>query len=400
MRKRINIIGGGASALMLACELDPQKFEVTLYEKNNQLGRKFLVAGEGGLNLTHSEQASAFISRYTPSAFLQKAFSHFSNVDLLKWLSDLGIETYVGSSGRVFPKKGTKPIAVLNAILHRIKKRGVQVVNACEWKGFTETNALLFKSSEGNEIVSGDICIFCLGGASWPVTGSAGDWRDYFKAKQIHTKDFEASNCAFRIDWPQLFVHKIEGSILKNCAITCIGQSNLGEVVLTKFGMEGSGIYPLSPQIREGLKKSNSAEITIDLKPNVSLAKMIERLSASKGENTYTKHVMTQLNLSDTHMRLLKQIVNKDEFLDVKVLAKHIKNLKIVITGLGPVEDAISTVGGIDLSEIDENFELRKLKNNFVIGEMLDYDAPTGGYLLQSCFSMAKYLADYLNGNF
>ncbi|MDI1355431.1 MAG: NAD(P)-dependent oxidoreductase [bacterium] len=397
MKKNVHIVGGGACALMLACELDPQKFKVTLFEKNNQPGRKFLVAGEGGLNITHSEKAEVFIKRYSPYLFLEKAFLHFSNLDLVNWFSDLGVKTFVGSSGRVFPEKGMKPIEVLTTILAKIKKRGVSIRTSSVWEGFSDSNSLMISDKEGRYETDADVTVFCLGGASWPITGSAGDWRQFFEAKHIHTNDFGASNCAFRIEWPPAFINKIEGSPIKNCLIICGTNSQLGEVVLTKFGIEGSGIYPLSPHIRESLNNKGSAEIFVDLKPNLSSEKIIEKLKAEKRENTYTKHVMHQLNLSDTQVRLLKQFLSKEEFLDISSLAVHIKKFKLVIVGMGPIEEAISTVGGIDLKEIDENFELKKLKNNFVIGEMLDYDAPTGGYLLQSCFSMANYVAHFLN---
>jgi len=397
VRKKVTIIGGGACALMLGCELDPLKFEVAIYEKNAALGRKFLVAGDGGLNLTHSENKVEFIKRYTPPGFITEAFDCFSNEDFVTWLNALGVETFVGSSGRIFPVKGTKPIEVLNALLSKIESNAASLHYKHEWLGFSENNALVFKNSKGTMAVQSDYAIFCMGGASWPVTGSTGHWAGFFEEKKITVNPFLASNCTFKINWDKKLLEGAEGKVLKNCAITCAGSTHLGEVVITSFGIEGSGIYPLSPQIREQLKHAGEAQVVIDLKPSLSFDKLLEKLSAKKITTNFTTHVKAQLNLSDTQLRLLKHVVSKDDFLDIKKLCAHVKNLKLTITGTGPVADAISTVGGIDLLEVDRFFELKKMPRFFAIGEMLDYDAPTGGYLLQSCFSMAKFLSGYLN---
>lgn len=397
MKKTIAIIGAGPCALMLGNTLDPKIFDIQIYEKNSSAARKFLVAGDGGLNLTHSENPLQFLSRYTPASFLKKAFNHFTNHDLINWLTANGLETFVGSSGRVFPKKGIKPIEVLNLLVQKAKNNKAQFYFEQEWKGFDEENNLLFEHKGQQKTIKADLVIFCLGGASWPVTGSTGAWLNYFKTKNIATKTFLASNCAFQIKWDTSFIKKAEGKVLKNCKITCGTKSHLGEVVITKFGMEGSGIYPLSPEIREQLKTNGSAHIQLDLKPNLSAEKILEKLNAPKSGTNFTQHLKTQLNLSEVQVFLLKQYVSKEDFLDLPKLIAHIKCLQLSITALAPIEDAISSVGGISLEEVDENFELKKMPHHFVIGEMLDYDAPTGGYLLQACFSMAKYVGDLLN---
>ena len=380
---------------MLACELDPKKFDVSVYESNGSLGRKFLVAGDGGLNLTHSEKESDFIKRYTPSLFFEKAFNHFSNVDFVKWLNDLGIETFVGSSGRVFPKKGIKPVEVLNTFLKKIKNNSVSIYTKYEWQGFSNNDNLLFYVNNDPVVVKADLVVFCLGGASWPITGSNGNWVNYLENKGINIAPFKASNCAFKINWDKNLVLKIEGKVLKNVSITCGNKTHFGEAVITKFGIEGSGIYPLSSQIREQLAKNKKAEITIDFKPALSLEKILEKLNSDK--RNLTENLKTELKLSPLQMHLLKSLISKEDFLDLNKLAVHLKHFKLIITDTAPIEEAISTVGGISLNEINENFELKNLPGYFAIGEMLDYDAPTGGYLLQSCFSMGKYLADYFN---
>lgn len=397
MKKTITIVGGGSCALMLGCILDNKKFEVNIYERNNAIGRKFLVAGDGGFNLTHSEPEEDFISRYTPFPFLEKAFRHFSNKDFINWINQLGIETYVGSSGRVFPKKGIKPIDVLTAFLTGINNNKVTIHTKYEWKGFSDSGELLFKTEKNEARIKSDITIFCLGGASWPVTGSKGDWLDYFVSKDISVKPFEASNCSFKIEWPQELIKGIEGKALKNCHFRCGTKTLAGEVVLTRFGIEGSGIYPLSPEIRSQLASKGTADLFLDLKPTLSEKQILEKLKPVRGKVSYSDYLAKQLNLNPTQLLLLKKLIIKDEFLDTEKLVQHIKNFRLSVTGIGPVEEAISTVGGICLNEITGNFELKKLPGIFAIGEMLDYDAPTGGYLLQSCFTMAKKLGDFLN---
>lgn len=397
MKKNIAIIGGGASALVLACELDPEKFNVSLYEKNAALGRKFLVAGDGGLNFTHSEEPKEFLKRYSPPHFLEKAFYQASNDTYIKWMNALGIETFVGSSGRLFPKKGIKPIQVLDKIIEKLKHKGVTIFLKHTWKGFTENGFLLFETPHQSMEVHADHYVFCLGGATWPVTGSDGKWTSYFLKKNIKVLNFQSSNCAFKINWPQDLLSKIEGKTLKNCTFSCGTKIHKGEIVLTKFGIEGSGIYPLSPEIRQGLTLSGKMEIQVDFKPSLTVEKIVSKLTHNPASKNLSTRLKLDLNLSETQIVLLKHTLSKDEFLDLTLLAKHIKSFTLKLTGLAPLDEAISSVGGISLDEMDENFELIKLKGKFVIGEMLDYDAPTGGYLLQSCFSMAKTLATHLN---
>jgi uncharacterized flavoprotein (TIGR03862 family) len=397
LKKRVNIIGGGPSAMMLASELNVQKFEVSVYEKNSTLGRKFLVAGQGGFNLTHSEPPEKFIKRYHPSSFLESAFLSFSNKDFIKWLSTFGIETFVGSSGRIFPTKGIKPIQVLNALLKHLVERGVKIYTSFEWDGFTENNDLIFKSKEGKNTVNGDVTVFCLGGASWPITGSKGDWLHHFSDKGVLVNQFEASNCAFKIAWPEDLLAKLEGSTIKNCVFSCGKYVHAGEAVFTRFGIEGSGVYPLSTALREALKSATEVELCVDFKPNLSEEKLLEKLRSNKNKVSFSKRLQVNLNLSAVQRALIKHYLKREDFLNPERLVYFIKHFPLKIISVGPVEDAISTVGGISLDAVTEHFELKKIKNTYAIGEMLDYDAPTGGYLLQSCFSMGHYLAHHLN---
>ncbi len=386
MKKSIAIIGGGSAALMLAAQLDENKFDVTIYERNAAVGRKFLVAGDGGFNLTHSEELEKFISRYTPSDFLKNSISSFTNENLREWFSKIGIETFVGSSKRVFPIEGIKPIDVLNAILTELKRKNVVIKTNHTWQGFEDSS---FKA---------DITIYALGGSSWKVTGSDGSWTNYFSEKGIEVLPFQASNCAYEVKWKEEFKSLAEGKTLKNIAIKCDAKERKGELVITKFGLEGGAIYALSPKIRSHLNDDDFATVYLDLKPSLSLEQIRDKFSA-RGNRSIKKLLIDRLNFDDTQIELLKTLLSKDDFTYLEDLAKNIKNLPITITSAAPIDEAISTVGGISLNEVDANFQLKKIPNNYCIGEMLDWDAPTGGYLLQGCFSMGYCLAQHLNNN-
>ncbi|MGB0882281.1 MAG: NAD(P)/FAD-dependent oxidoreductase [Vicingaceae bacterium] len=390
MKKTISIIGGGPGAMLLAAHLDSTQFDVTIYEKNKALGRKFLVAGKGGFNLSHSEEIDDFIKRYTPPEILDETLLFFSNSDLREWLGGLNISTFIGSSKRIYPKEGIKPIEVLTAILDRLKENNVAIKTNENWTGFNENGEILFDSGL---TIKSDITVFALGGASWKKTGSAGEWLNFFSDKGIKTVPFEASNCAYEIDWKNDFLIKNEGKPIKNIAISCEKSPKKGEIVITSFGIEGGAIYALSPLIRKQLNENGKALIEIDLKPTLTVEQLKVKLSTGK----LTQQLKQSVKLEKPKIDLLKHYLSKEEFLDVAFLAKAIKAFPLEIVGKAPLDEAISTVGGIDLNEVDNKFELLKLSNNYVIGEMLDYDAPTGGYLLQSCFSMGAFVAHHLN---
>jgi uncharacterized flavoprotein (TIGR03862 family) len=396
MKQSIVIIGSGPSALMLAATLDERAYDITVFEKNFAPARKFLVAGDGGFNLTHSESIEQFVSRYTPPEFLDKAIRSFCNNDLCNWLNYIGIETYIGTSKRMFPVDGIKPNDVLNAILKVISRKNIPIKPKNTWKGWNENGDLIIDHNYKDHVVKADIVVYALGGASWAKTGSDGSWINLFEAKGIKTVPFQPSNCAFEVKWDEKFIDQEEGLPLKNIEVSCNGKTKKGELVLTRFGIEGGAVYPLSPEIRKQLNEHNTATIFIDLKPTQSLAEIKKRL-VGKGTKSITTVLNDSLNLTKLQIALLKTILTKEEFTQPAVLATKIKQLPLQITGLGPIDEAISTVGGIALDEVDKNFQLKKMPNHYVIGEMLDWDAPTGGYLLQANFSMGHYLAEKLN---
>ena len=392
MKKKVSIIGGGTAALFLAAFLNTNIYDVTIFEKKASLGRKFLVAGDGGFNLTHSEELSQFKTRYTPLSFIDNALDYFSNEDLRAWLSNLGIPTFVGSSGRVFPEKGIKPIQVLKRMETYLIEKNIKFEFNKNFIGWNNENDLKFSS---NEIISSDFVVFALGGSSWKVTGSDGSWLNVFNKKGIDTVPFKSSNCAYQIKWSEQFIKKHEGKPLKNIAISLNNKTQKGEAVITKFGIEGNAIYGLSPQIQAALATHNEVNVFIDFKPNNDLDNLIEKIMHSTANNTTT--LKDKIKLAPVALDLLKTTLSKEEFLDIPTLAKFIKHFPLKIIGSAPIDEAISTSGGIDLNAIDSNFELKKVKNHFCIGEMLDWDAPTGGYLIQACASMGAYLAYKLN---
>lgn len=393
MKKSVSIIGGGPAALILAALLDCNKFTVTVYEKNKTLGRKFLVAGKGGFNLTHSEPIGELIARYTPPHFLEKALLDFDNEDFRKWIDSIGIPTYIGSSKRVYPERGIKPITVLNAIMDVLNKQGVAIEYQHTWTGWTSNDTLVFNTDTK---IKSDYTIFAMGGGSWKVTGSDGIWLDLFERENIPVVLFQSSNCAYRVAWPEDFILEHEGSPLKNIAISCLNKRQKGEAVITRFGLEGNAIYALSPQIREELERHQKAIISLDLKPTLRYEDLLDKIRKSTFKKT-SETLLKEIKLSPAQIGLLKKYLSKETYLNPELLAQNIKRLNIEITGSALLNDAISTTGGIQLDAVDENFQLKNKKNNYCIGEMLDWDAPTGGYLLQACFSMGMHLARHLN---
>jgi uncharacterized flavoprotein (TIGR03862 family) len=397
MKKTVAIAGAGPAALMLAGTLDPEKFDVTVYERNTAAGRKFLVAGDGGLNITHSEPIDSFVQRYTPQSFLEKSLRQFSNTDLQQWLKSIGIETYTGSSKRVFPLKEIKPIEVLNAILAVLQKNNVKTLNNHKFTGWDNT-ALVFENAEGKVHVEADITVFALGGASWKVTGSDGNWTKAFEEKGIRVLPFQPSNCAYNIEWNNEFIEKNEGQSLKNIVLSSAESSRAGEIVITKTGIEGGAVYALSPALRKQLNEKGKAKLLIDLKPSITVQQIKDKFM-NRGNRSIKKLLEDRLSFSNVQVDLLKSVLSKDDFTDLEKLAEKIKALPLLITGMAPLDEAISTVGGIALREVDENFQLIKMPGTYVIGEMLNWDAPTGGYLLQASFSMGRWVGEKLNGS-
>ena len=391
--KNLTIIGGGPAALMLAAQIDTKKYKVTLCEKKKTVGRKFLVAGEGGLNLTFNSSIETLIDQYVPSDFMSPILRQFTNEDLRKWLHDLKIPTFIGSSNRVFPEKGIKPSEVLKKIVAFISKRNIEFQLNKKWLGWNEKGYLKFENSKD---IESDIVVFALGGASWKITGSDGKWRKTFTEFGVNVATFKAANCAFSVDWNKNFINTHQGKPLKNIALTYNNLLAKGELVISKFGLEGNAIYALSQKIQKTLFTKESTIIQLDLKPTMTIDEIKTKYKNSKNTKV-TEILKKDLNLDRTSIGILKQFSDKDTFSNLDLLSKTIKSVPITIKSAEEIDKAISILGGISLDEIDKNLQIKKMPNSYAIGEMLDWFAPTGGYLLQGSFSMGFALAKHLN---
>jgi uncharacterized flavoprotein (TIGR03862 family) len=393
--KKIVIIGSGPAAL-IAADVLSESCEVHIFEKGEAPGRKFLVAGKGGFNLTNSLTGEALLGKFTPASFFKPILAEFDSVDTGKWLLDLGIPTYEGSSGRIFPEKGIKPITVLQKIRDRLIQQGTQFHFNHEFVSFNAAHQPVFLH-KGEEIaVSADHYLFALGGASWPVTGSTGKWTAAFEAIGIKIFPFQSSNCGANVNWPAELKEKLQGMPLKNIALRVNDFEIKGEALITEYGLEGNAVYPAIPEIRKSFAEKGNAEIHFDLKPDSTIEQLKEKIKEfeklvykSHGTNAYKE----AFNLDKARLILLKTFTTKEEFLEPDTLVQKMKALVIPVTGIRKVEEAISTIGGIALDEVAEDLSLKKFPHIFVAGEMLDWDAPTGGFLLQGCFSTGYFAA-------
>ncbi len=390
-RGRVNIIGGGPAGLMAAEMLSPD-WDVQVYEKGKAVGRKFLVAGKGGFNLTNSAVGETLEQVYWPPDFLRNTLQKFDSQALRTWLAELGIPTFIGSSGRVFPKRGIKPIEVLQHWLQRLQQREVQFNLQHRFISFTEDWKVKVENQEGEILIlEADYTIFALGGASWSVTGSTGAWLPAFAERGVPTTAFAPSNCGIELNWPAAIREHHAGKPLKNIALMVDGQQQKGEATITEYGLEGNAIYPLVRLLRAQLAQGKASYLTLDLKPRNSPAQLLDKISGKEARN-----FGQALRLDGAAMAIVKAFCNKETFLDPTQLSKALKQISLPVLGLRPIEEAISTVGGIDRSAVNANFSLRQQEGIFTIGEMLDWDAPTGGFLLQGCLAMGHSMRETL----
>lgn len=385
---QIAIIGAGPAGLMAAQTLAEKGFKVHVYDQNKAAARKFLVAGNGGFNLTHSEEIDNFIQKYD-ALEIQNIVRNFDNQKVISWLSDLGITTYVGSSGKIFPTKNFKPIQVLKAWLDRLENLGVEFHYEHQFFDFND-HSVFFKNNQNIEVKFSRI-IFGLGGGSWKKTGSDAKWIDIFKEKGIGIKPLESANSGYNTE--SVF-HQLQGQYLKNITISFEGNIKTGEIVFTKYGVEGSPVYYLNRFTRN---HDFPVKFYLDLKPNITQNEILDLLNGPEKISSVLKR---SIKLSTTALNLLKTL-DKESYTNVENLAKMIKKFPIEVLSFRPIDEVISTSGGISFSELNENLSLKKFPNIFCVGEMLDWEAPTGGYLLQACFSTGFFagnkIAESLN---
>lgn len=395
-KRRAVIIGGGSAGLYLSSLIDPDKYEMTIVEGQKTIGRKFLVAGKGGFNVSHSISTEEMILKYEPSEFMRPFICKHPSSSLISYFTDLGIHTYKGSSGKIFPVKGIKPAQVLSAIKNRLIRNNVNVLTNTKWLS-TYPSTIEVTDGENEKSIPYDIVIYTMGGASWKKTGSDGGWLETFQQMGLETSDFKASNCGIIIPWSDQFSKIWQGCPVKNITITCNDNTHQGELVITRSGMEGAPVYALNSCLR---KQGTNKKLTMNLIPSISKRKLHSfraALHSSKSMNSILKNI---LGLSKVKMALIRELTDKDSYQNRSTIEDTLKTCPIIVSGFRPIDEAISTVGGLELSELDENLMLKKYPGQYAIGEMLDWDAPTGGYLLQACFSMAASLADHLNRDF
>lgn len=373
-QKRVVIVGGGPAGLMAATQLLASDCELILVDQKASIGRKFLVAGDGGFNLTHSEPIKSFVDKYD-SPWIKNAVAQFTNTDFVAFLHELGIPTMIGSSGKVFPEEDTKPIQVLNAWKAHL---GDRVNYHLGWKLEDFKDGIAhFSAEEITHTLSYDYLVLCLGGKSWSVTGSDGTWETLLKSKEVPIVPFTSSNSGLELydNW----LPEIDGQIIKNVLVSCKGFSCHGDVVCTKYGLEGKPIYA----VNRGVRQDERPAITIDFKPQMQVDKIAQILKKAKTPTQGLK----ELKLSPVALFWLKTFVSKEAYNDSKKLAQNIKAFKVGIKGFRPIDEVISTAGGVAIAAIDEFGEILNHPKVFCAGEMIDWDVPTGGYLIQGCVS-------------
>ncbi len=394
MKSNVNIIGGGPTGLMAAYFLSQNKFNVTLYDRKPTFGRKFLLAGRGGLNITHSECRDKFLEKYGSSAkIFEPILNNFSQKKLMRFCEMLGEKTFIGSSGRVFPKS-FKTSPLLRSWLSRLKNQDVKMKTNHDWVGW-ENGKLIFITGIKRIMVDADITLLALGGLSWPKLGSDGSWIKILEKNNIEVSKIQPANCGFFVKWSNIFKSRFAGFPLKAVELKFKNEKIKGEFIITKDGVEGGIIYSLSSIIRDSINEMGSALITIDLKPDLSIEKIRELLLKPRFKLTTTNYLRKTLKLSEVAIGLLMELKNRDETnnLQLKNLAYMIKNYEITLDKPFSIDRCISTSGGISFNSINEDFMLVNKPNTYVAGEMLDWEAPTGGYLLQACISNGAFVA-------
>lgn len=391
-RPTVAIIGGGPAGLMAAEVISQASagIGVTVYEKMPSFGRKFLMAGRGGLNITHSEELEPFLDRYAGRRpELEPLIRSFTPEDVRAWVHGLGSETFVGSSGRVFPVE-MKASPLLRAWLGRLQRAGVNLVTRHEWVGWDGDGALVFETVDGRKTVSADAVILALGGGSWARLGSDGGWVPLLAARGVDVAQLRPANCGFDVGWTEHFRGRFAGEPVKTVVLSFNGFEQHGEFVVTETGVEGSLIYAASALIRDEIEAHEEATVYLDLAPNKTYQQLVKKLGRPRGSRSLSSHVNGRVNIKGVKMGLLWEFVPAEEMEDAQKLAAVIKRLPLKLVAARPIDEAISTAGGVTFGALDDNLMLKQLPAVFCAGEMLDWEAPTGGYLLTACLASGK----------
>jgi len=393
---RVAIIGGGPAGLMAAEVLGQAGVSVDLYDAMPSVGRKFLLAGVGGMNITHAEDYPAFVSRYGERAGeLRPLLDAFTPAALREWIHGLGIDTFVGSSGRVFPTD-MKAAPLLRAWLKRLRENGVHIHTRQRWLGWDEHGALRIAGPQGESLIDAHATLLALGGGSWARLGSDGAWVPLLAARGIAIAPLQPANCGFEVEGRSAHLRdKFAGAPLKTVSLALPGSApRKGEFVLTATGIEGSLVYALSAPIREAINRDGAATVLLDLLPDRTLAQVASALARPRGSQSMAKHLHRQLKLDGVKAGLLRELSDAATFQDPQALAAAIKALPIRLLRPRPLDEAISSAGGVPFEALDANLMLQQMPGVFCAGEMLDWEAPTGGYLLTACFASGRAAAE------
>ncbi|ATP29211.1 aminoacetone oxidase family FAD-binding enzyme [Chromobacterium violaceum] len=407
-RRGVAIIGGGPAGLMAAEVLAQRGYAVDVYDAMPSVGRKFLLAGIGGLNLTHSEPYPAFVGRYGDRAEqVEPLLKNFDADALRAWAHGLGVETFVGSSGRVFPRE-MKAAPLLRAWLSRLREAGARIHVRHRWQGWNADGSLKFDTPDGELAVRADATLLALGGGSWKKLGSDGRWMPWLAEKGVATAPLLPSNCGFDAGWSDFFADKFAGEPLKSVGLAFQGGDGrefkrVGECVITQSGIEGSLVYACSALLRDEIARAGAATCYLDLIPAWDEAKVLAEVSHPRGSRSLSSHLQSRLNLKGARAGILRECLDKESFQNPAMLAAAIKRLPVTVTAARPIDEAISTAGGVCFSALDARQMLAALPGVFCAGEMLDWEAPTGGYLLTACFASGRAagqgIADWLEAS-
>ncbi len=396
---RVAVIGGGPAGLFAAEQLCAAGLAVDLYEAKGSPGRKFLIAGKGGLNLTHSDARPLFDSRYRSQSTAVASWLDAFDADALRrWAAGLGVETYVGSSGRVFPVD-RKAAPLLRGWVRRLKEQGVRFHVQHRWQGWDADGALRFATAEGDTRVVANATVLTLGGGSWPQLGSDGSWVPLLQERGVAVAPLQPANCGFDVAWTPWFVQRHAGTPLKSVVahwtdLQGTDHQQQGECVVSEYGIEGSLVYAVSADLRDALARDGAATLWLDLVPGRSQERLAADLSRPRKGRSFGEHLRRQTGVDAVKASLLFEVLGKEAGQDVERVAAALKRLPVVLQRPRPMAEAISTAGGVMLPAMDTELMLQAVPGVFCAGEMLDWEAPTGGYLLTACYASAQRAAD------
>ncbi|WP_288492694.1 TIGR03862 family flavoprotein [uncultured Pseudomonas sp.] len=388
----VAVIGGGPAGLMAAETLAAAGVPVDLFDAMPSVGRKFLLAGVGGMNITHAEEQSAFRQRYRErESGVSPWLDSFDSNALRAWIHELGIETFVGTSGRVFPAD-MKAAPLLRAWLHRLRDQGVRIHTRSRWLGWDAEGRLRLAIPEGERLLQPQATVLALGGGSWPRLGSDGAWQALLAARGVELRPLEPANCGFEVaGWSDFLKTRYAGAPIKPSALALPGQPpRQGEFVLTDTGIEGSLVYALSAEIRKAIERDGQATLSLDLAPQRDLAELGRALARPRGSQSLANHLRRHAGIDGARAALLRELAPPETFQDMGRLAQACKAVPLTVVRARPLAEAISSAGGVPLEALDDGLMLRQLPGVFCAGEMLDWEAPTGGYLLTACFASGR----------